>query len=338
MNYLKAKGIDLKPSTYLITALTYMTYGLFSSLIIGLIMQTIGDQAGIAFLSTIGQAAIQYHGAAIGGAVSFGLRAPPLVMFASIICGALATDMGGGPAGAYVAAVIGTEVGKLVSKTTPVDIIVTPLVALIAGGLAGGFLGLVISESMIWIGGLINWSVQQSPLVMGMLVATLMGLALTAPISSAAIAIMLGLDGVAAGAATIGCSAQMIGFAAASYRENGFSGAIAQGIGTSMLQISNIIRNPLILIPPTVAGAVIAPFGTVIWPMENVKEGAGMGTSGLVGQIFTLQTMGYEIDVFVKIFILHFAAPAVISLLVSEWFRRMNWIRPGDMKLSLAKD
>jgi len=335
MKFIRAQGIDLSPRTYFITALTYMAYGLFSSMIIGLIIQTIGNQVGIAFLTTIGTAAISYYGAAIGGAVSYGLKAPPLVLFASIACGAFAAEMGGGPAGAYVAALIGTEFGKLVSKTTPVDIIVTPLVVLLVGGLAGNYLGLVISEGMVWFGELINWSVAQRPFVMGILVATLMGLALTAPISSAAIAIMLGLDGLAAGAATIGCSAQMIGFAVASFRENRIGGLLAQGIGTSMLQISNIIRNPLILIPPTVAGMLLAPLGTVWWQMESVKEGAGMGTAGFVGQIFTLHTMGTHAEVWMKIFILHLIGPAVISLLISEWMRRMNWIRSGDMKLEL---
>lgn len=314
-----------------------MAYGLFSSLIIGLIVQTIGQYAGLPLMVAFGTAAISLHGAAIGGAVSYGLKAPPLVLFAAIVCGAYAVEAGGGPAGAFVAAVIGTELGKLVSKTTPVDILLTPLTVLISGCLAGHYLGVAISDGMILFGELINWSVAQRPFIMGILVATLMGLALTAPISSAAIAIMLGLDGLAAGAATIGCSAQMIGFAVSSYRENGIGGLLAQGIGTSMLQISNIIRNPLILIPPTVAGILLAPLGTVWWQMESVKEGAGMGTSGFVGQIFTLTTMGFEWDVILKIFILHFVGPAVISLALSEWFRKRRWIKEGDMRLKLTQ-
>jgi len=335
MKFLRSRGIDPSLHTYGITALSYMAYGLFGSMIIGLIIKTIGEHAHIPFFVTIGAAAIATYGAAIGGAVSYGLKAPPLVIFASIACGAFAVEMGGGPAGAYVAAVIGTEFGKLVSKTTPVDIIVTPFVVLIAGGLSGNYIGILISEWMIWFGGLVNWSVEQNPFIMGILVATLMGLALTAPISSAAISIMLGLDGLAAGAATIGCSAQMIGFAAASFRDNGIGGVIAQAVGTSMLQIPNIVRRPLILIPPTVAGIFLAPVGTVWWGMENVKEGAGMGTSGFVGQIFTLNTMGMSADVWLKIAVLHIIGPAVISLLLSEWMRRMKWIRPGDMRLDL---
>lgn len=335
LNVLRKKGIDLSPRTYFITAMTYMAYGLFSSMIIGLIIQTIGNQAGIPFLAKVGTFAISCYGAAIGAAVSYGLKAPPFVIFSAIACGAFAADVGGGPAGAYIAALIGTEFGKLVYRTTPVDIIVTPLTVILTGGLAGNYIGIAISKGMVWFGELINWSVTQQPFLMGILVATLMGLALTAPISSAAIAIMLGLDGLAAGAATIGCSAQMVGFAVASYRENRLGGLLAQGIGTSMLQISNIIRNPLILIPPTVAGILLAPIGTVWWQMESVKEGAGMGTSGFVGQIFTLHTMGMHFDVWFKMIILHIIGPALISLLISEWMRRMNWIRYGDMKLDI---
>lgn len=186
---------------------------------------------------------------------------------------------------------------------------------------------------MIKLGDLINWSVSQQPLLMGILVASLMGLALTAPISSAAIAIMLGLEGLAAGAATVGCAAQMIGFATSSFRENGIGGFIAQGIGTSMLQISNIVKNPLILIPPTLAGMILAPLATVIWKMENVKEGAGMGTSGLVGQIFTFTTMGFSWEILIKVAILHFLAPAIISLAISEYLRKRSWIKDGDMKI-----
>src|SRR5690625_4894026 len=169
---------------------------------------------------------------------------------------------------------------------------------------------------------------------MGILVAVLMGWALTAPISSAAIAIMLSLDGLAAGAAVIGCSAQMIGFATISYRENGIGGFIAQGIGTSMLQISNIIRKPLLIIPPTVAGAVLAPIGTVWLKLENNTAGAGMGTSGLVGQIMAFETMGFSWEMFFTILIVHMLAPAFVSFLIAYWFRRKGWIKEGDLKIT----
>lgn len=330
--FLNKKGIDLSPRTYFITALSYMALGLFSSLIIGLIVRTLGQQLGIDLLINMGQTAMGLYGPAIGVAVAYGLKAPPLVLFAAVISGAAgATD--GGPAGAFIAALIGTEFGKLVYKTTKVDIIVTPFVSIFTGFISAIYIGVFIGQAMISFGGLINWSVGQHPFIMGILVAVLMGLALTAPISSAAIAIMLGLEGLAAGAATVGCAAQMIGFATSSYRENGIGGCLAQGIGTSMLQISNIVKNPLILIPPTVAGIVLAPIATVLWQMENVKEGAGMGTSGLVGQIFTFTTMGFTADVFLKVVILHFIGPALISLLLSEILRKRGWIKYGDMKI-----
>lgn len=331
-DFLGKKGIDLSLRTYFITALSYMALGLFSSLIIGLIVRTLGQQLGIDLLINMGQTAMGLYGPAIGVAVAYGLKAPPLVLFAAVISGAAgATD--GGPAGAFIAALIGTECGKLVYKTTKIDIIVTPFVSIFTGFITAIYIGVFIGQAMISFGGVINWSVGQHPFVMGILVATLMGLALTAPISSAAIAIMLGLEGLAAGAATVGCAAQMIGFATSSYRENGIGGWLAQGIGTSMLQISNIVKNPLILIPPTVAGIALAPIATVLWQMENVKEGAGMGSSGLVGQIFTFTTMGFTADVFFKVIILHFIGPALISLLLSEILRKRGWIKYGDLKI-----
>lgn len=331
---LAQKGIDLSLKTYFITAMSYMALGLFSSLIIGLIVRTLGEQLHIELFIELGQLAMNLHGPAIGIAVAYGLKAPPLVLFAAVLSGAVGVEVGG-PAGAYIATVLATEIGKLVSKSTKVDIIITPFVTILVGYLAATYIGALIGQAMIYLGDLINWSVGQQPLIMGILVATLMGLALTAPISSAAIAIMLGLDGLAAGAATVGCAAQMIGFAVSSYRENGIGGFIAQGIGTSMLQIANIIKNPLILIPPTLAGILLAPLATVVWHMENVKEGAGMGTSGLVGQIFTFTTMGFSAPVLFKVIILHFIGPALISLAVSEFLRKKGWIKAGDMKLDL---
>lgn len=177
------------------------------------------------------------------------------------------------------------------------------------------------------------WSVDRQPLIMGILVAMLMGLALTAPISSAAIAFMLGLEGLAAGAATVGCAAQMIGFATSSYRENGISGFIALGIGTSMLQVGNIVKNPLILIPPTVSGMVLAPFATVVFQLVNNPAGAGMGTSGFVGQIMTFTEMGFSWNLGLVVLMLHFLGPALISLLISEWLRKKGLIKFGDMTI-----
>src|SRR5690625_745923 len=218
-------------------------------------------------------------GGAIGVAIAYGLKAPPLDLFSALFAGAFRAELGG-PAGRDVTALLATELGKILYGMTGVDIIIALLVTISVGFFVGTFIGPPIQKMMVWFGEMINWSTAQHPFVMGILVAVLMGWALTAPISSAAIAIMLSLDGLAAGAATIGCAAQMIGFATISYRENGFGGFLAQGIGTSMLQVPNIIKNPAILIPPTVASIILAPIGTVWLKMVNNTEGAGMGTSG----------------------------------------------------------
>lgn len=331
-DFLRKKGIDLSLRTYFITALSYMALGLFSSLIIGLIIRTAGQQLGIEWFVDMGQLAMNLMGPAIGVAVAYGLKAPRLVLFAAVVSGAAGAELGG-PAGSFVAALLSTEIGKLVSKETRLDIIVTPFVSIATGFFVATFIGPAINQGMRSFGGLIMWATEQQPLIMGILVATLMGLALTAPISSAAIAIMLGLEGIAAGAATVGCAAQMIGFATSSYRENGFSGWIALGIGTSMLQVANIVKNPLILIPPTVAGILLAPFATIVFQMVNNAAGAGMGTSGFVGQIMTFTEMGFTLDVFLIVLFLHFIGPAVISLVLSEWMRKKGLIKLGDMKI-----
>ncbi|MEX2456800.1 MAG: PTS sugar transporter subunit IIC [Balneolaceae bacterium] len=332
MSFLKKKGIDLSLKTYFITALYHMALGLFSSLIIGLIIRTIGEQFDVEMLVTMGQVAMDLMGPAIGVAIAFGLKAPPLVIFASAAAGAFGA-ISGGPAGAYVAAVLATEFGKLISGSTKVDIILTPLVTILVGFFAAEYLGVFIDQGLVAFGELVNWSVDQHPLVMGILVAALMGMALTAPISSAAIAIMIGLDGLAAGAATVGCSAQMIGFGVSSYRENGIGGFIAQGVGTSMLQIANVIKNPIIIIPPTVAGALLAPLATMLFFMENTPEGAGMGTAGFVGQIFTFTVMGFEWDILFYVVSLHFVGPAILCLLLTEILRKKGFIKFGDMKI-----
>lgn len=332
-DFLRRKGVELSAKTYFVTALSYMALGLFSSLIIGLIMRTIGQQFNLPFFIDMGQLAMNLMGPAIGIAVAYGLNAPRLVLFSAIVAGAAGSSLGGGPAGSFVAALIATEFGKIVSRETKLDIIVTPFITITVGFLVATTAGPVISAGMIRFGDIIMWSTERQPFVMGILVAVLMGLALTAPISSAAIAIMLGLEGLAAGAATIGCAAQMVGFATSSYRENGVSGWVALGIGTSMLQVGNIVKNPRILIPPTVAGILLAPLSTVMFQLTNNPAGAGMGTSGLVGQIMTFTTMGFSWNLFFIILLLHFIGPAVISLVLSEVLRKIGWIKFGDMKI-----
>ncbi|WP_174729403.1 PTS transporter subunit IIC [Mesobacillus harenae] len=328
--FLERKGVRLSAKVYFIDALSSMALGLFASLIIGLILKTIGDQLGAQYLTDMGATAMGLMGPAIGAAVAYGLGAPPLVLFSAIVSGAAGAALGG-PAGSFVASLLSVEIGKLVSKETRIDIIVTPLVTIITGFTAASFIGPGIRYLMEGLGSMIMWGTEQRPIIMGIVVAVLMGLALTAPISSAAIALMLDLHGLAAGAATIGCSAQMIGFAVSSYRENRFGGFIAQGLGTSMLQVPNVIRNPLTIIPPTIAGAILAPIGTTVWLLENNAAGAGMGTSGLVGQIMTFTTMGFGGDIWMKVILLHFIGPAVITLIISEYMRSKGWIKAGDL-------
>ncbi|GEL08047.1 PTS transporter subunit IIC [Salisediminibacterium halotolerans] len=337
--FLQRKGIEPSFHQYVVKALSFMALGLFSSLIIGLIMETVGEQlvspfyepAGEALIS-MGQLAMDLSGPAIGIAVAYGLGAPRLVLFSALVSGAAGGELAG-PAGSFLAALLSTEIGKLVSQETKLDIIVTPFVTIASGWTAAMLVGPPIGEGIRQFGIFIMWATEQQPFIMGVLVAVLMGLALTAPISSAAIAFMLELEGVAAGAATVGCAAQMMGFAASSYRENGVSGVIALGLGTSMLQIANIAKNPRILLPPTLAAAVIGPLTTVVFVMENNPAGAGMGTSGLVGPIMTIRTMGTEQFVWFGIISLQIVGPALVSLIFSEWFRRIGWIRPGDMAI-----
>lgn len=331
-SFLQRKNIVFSLHRYGIEALGAMALGLFSSLIVGLILKVIGDKTGIKLLTDYGLQAMAMMGPAIGVAVAFGLKAPPLVLFASTITGMAGAKLGG-PAGCFVAAVIGAEFGKLVSKETKVDIIITPMVTIITGVATGVFIGPTINTMMVALGALIMKATELQPIPMGILVSVLMGLILTAPISSAAVAMMLKLGGLAAGAATVGCAAQMVGFAVASYRENGWGGLVSQGLGTSMLQVPNIVRNPRILIPPTLAGAILGPVATTIWPMTNIPAGAGMGTSGLVGQFGTFEAMGMTGGVMFKVVMLHFILPAILTILISEYMRKTGWIKYGDMKL-----
>ncbi|MCL2664853.1 MAG: PTS sugar transporter subunit IIC, partial [Defluviitaleaceae bacterium] len=264
--------------------------------------------------------------------VAFGLKSPPLVIFASAVTG-IAGYTWGGPVGTFIAAVIGAEFGKAVSKETKLDIIVTPVVTILLGLAAGKLVGPGISWVMTTTGSFITWATELMPIPMGIIVSVVMGAVLTSPISSAALAIMLGLEGVAAGAACAGCCANMIGFAAAGFRENKMSGLLSQGLGTSMLQIPNIVKNPCIWIPAIFASAVTGPLSAALFKMENIPSGAGMGTSGLVGQFGALAAMGYEPSVFIQIGLVHFIIPAVLALACSEFLRKINWIKPGDMKL-----
>ncbi|MDW7671760.1 MAG: PTS sugar transporter subunit IIC [Bacillota bacterium] len=330
--FLKRKNIEFSLKRYGIEALGAMALGLFASLIVGLILNVVGEQLHLPIMQHLGGRAMAMAGPAIGVAVAYGLKAPSLVLFASTITGMAGYELGG-PAGCFVAAVVGAEFGKVVSGETKVDIIITPMVTIAAGVATGIAVGPAIGGFMTWIGILIMAVTEMHPIPMGILIAVIVGMTLTLPISSAALCIMLGLSGTAAGAATVGCCCQMVGFAVSSYRENSWGGLLSQGLGTSMLQIPNIVRNPLIWIPPTMAGAILGPLSTTLFQMENVPTGAGMGTSGLVGQFGTLSAMGSTSEVLFKIGLLHFIFPAVLTLLTSEWMRRHGWIKAGDMKL-----
>ncbi|MEG1930342.1 MAG: PTS sugar transporter subunit IIC [Anaerovorax sp.] len=340
--FLKRKDIEFTAKRYFSDALSAMALGLFSSLLIGLIIKTLGEQTinlfGANPISTFliqsGGTTMGFMGPAIGVAVAFGLKAPPLVLFASVITGGMGAVLGG-PAGAFIAAAIGAEFGKAISKETKVDILVTPAVTIILGALAAMLIGPVVDALMTGLGSIIMHATELQPFLMGIIVSVVVGLVLTAPISSAALCIMLDLGGIAAGAATVGCCAQMVGFAVISFKENGVGGLFAQGIGTSMLQVPNIIKNPWILVPPTLAAAIIGPIATVAFKMTNIPAGAGMGTSGLVGQIGTFTSMGFSMDVLLKVLLLQIVLPVILSLLIDYGMKKWGKIKVGDYKLEV---
>ena len=324
---------------YVIDALSHMAQGLFCSLILGLIIGQIAKIPGLDFLNFIAEAlsaSSPLVGACIGLAIAYGLSTAPLVMISSAITGALGYEAGG-PVGAYLAVIIGAEIGSLISRRTPVDIILTPLVTIIAGGLFARYCCSPINDFMLYLGDVINKATMLSPFMMGIAVSVLVGCALTLPISSVAICVMLGIDGLAAGAATVGCCAQMVGFAVTSFKDNGMGGLLSQGLGTSMLQIGNIVRRPAIWIAPTLTAAILGPVSTVWLQMTNNALGAGMGTSGLVGPLATFATMteagAAAGPLTIKILCLYFLAPAVISLGIHMLMKKAGWVKAGDMKL-----
>ena len=327
---------------YVVKVLNGMALGLFSSLIIGLIIKQVGTLAGWESVVRFGRLAQYMMGPAIGAGVAYSVGASPLGIFASVVAGASGAGTVvfgtsgpalaiGEPMGALVGSLVGAELSKLAAGRTKVDIVLVPTVTILSGGLAGLYAGPWIADMMYLLGDVINMATKLHPLPMGILVSVIMGVILTLPISSAALAISLGLSGLAAGAATVGCSCQMIGFAVQSYRENGPGGLISQGIGTSMIQIPNIVRNPWIWVPPTLSSALLGPAATLFFHMENNKIGAGMGTSGLVGQFGTLAVMGPV--AWPGIIVLHFVMPALLTLLFSEYMRRKGLIKAGDMLL-----
>ena len=342
-----------------IDGLTGMAQGLFATLIVGTIIQQIGNLIGGStgeMIFLLGKVAAAMTGAGIGVGVACRYKASPLVVvsagisgmigaFASkllagtvLVEGTIVLAGPGEPLGAFLAAYVGIELGLLVTGKTKVDILVTPLVTIGAGSVVGLILGPSISQFMLALGNLINWGTEQQPFIMGIVVSVLMGMILTLPISSAALGVILNLGGLAAGAATVGCCCNMVGFAVASYRENKMGGLIAQGIGTSMLQVPNIMRKPIIWLPAIISSAILGPVSTMVLHMTNNATGSGMGTAGLVGQIMTMETMTATEPasmVLIKILAIQIILPAIITLIVSELMRKKGLINDGDMKLEV---
>lgn len=347
--FLQKKNIVFSGKRYGIDALSAMAQGLFASLLIGTILNTLGTQFGVQVLIDIGAFASAIKGAAMAVAIGYALQAPPLVLFSLATVGQAADQLGGagGPLAVFFIAVIAAEFGKLVSKETKVDIIVTPIVTIVIGVLVSIWCAPYIGKAASAVGGAIMWATELRPFLMGILVSVIVGVALTLPISSAAICAALGLTGLAGGAALAGCCAQMVGFAVMSFKENKWGGLLAQGIGTSMLQMGNIVKNPKIWIAPTLASAITGPLATCLFKLEmnGAAVSSGMGTCGFVGQIGVYT--GWVNDIangakaaitgfdWIALILISFILPAVLTWLISVPLRKIGWIKENDLKLDL---
>lgn len=345
--FLKRKNIIFSLKRYGVDCLGAMAQGLFCSLLIGTIIKTLGQQTGIEYLVTIGTYAAAMAGPAMAISIGFALQAPPLVLFSLAAVGGAANELGGagGPLAVLIIAILAAECGKLVSKETKVDILVTPFVTIFVGVALSTLLAPGIGKAASSLGLLIMWSTELQPFLMGIIISVLVGIALTLPISSAAICAALSLTGLAGGAAVAGCCANMIGFAVMSFKENKWGGLISQGIGTSMLQMGNILKNPRIWIPPIVASAITGPLATCVFhlQMNGTPVSSGMGTCGLVGQIGVYTGWVSDVATGVKtsitafdwigLILISFILPAVISLIVCNFLRKIGWIKENDLKL-----
>ena len=341
-----------------VDGLSGMALGLFGTLIIGTILAQIASFIpGVVgnYINIAASVAKTLTGAGIGVGMAFKYKSSPLTGaaamaagmvggFASkLLAGTVITESGtlltgvGDPVGAFIAAVTAIQIGRLISGKTKLDIILTPACSLLSGAAAGLLLGPPASVATTKLGELIEWGTQRQPVLMGIIVSVIMGICLTLPISSAALAIILNLGGIAGGAAVVGCSCQMIGFAVQSYRENKFGGLIAQGVGTSMLQMPNILKHPQIWIPPIITSAILGPVSTKILGMTCNAQGAGMGTSGLVGQFMTFASMKADgvstAVIIIEILVMHVILPAVLCIIISEFMRKKGYIKSGDMSL-----
>lgn len=347
--FLKRKNIEFSAKRYGIDALGAMAQGLFASLLIGTIISTLGQQIGVETLVTIGNYAKGATGAAMAISIGFALQAPPLVLFSLAAVGMAANELGGagGPLAVLIVTILAAEFGKLVSKETKVDIIVTPAVTIGIGVLFSLWWAPAIGKAASAVGGAIMWATELQPLLMGIIVSVVVGIALTLPISSAAICAALSLTGLAGGAAVAGCCAQMVGFAVMSYKENKVGGLLAQGIGTSMLQMGNIVKKPIIWLPPIIASAITGPIATCLFKlrMNGAAVSSGMGTCGLVGQIGVYT--GWLNDIaegtksaitamdWIGLIMISFILPAVLTWAIGQLFRKKGLIKDGDLKLDL---
>ncbi len=374
VRFLESRGISISPKFYFVDVMGAMALGLFASLLISTILSTVGTYTHLELFATIAKFAKDATGMAIGVAIAYKMGADPLLMFSCATVGAMSNQMGAvildgsitswaaiakgdagifysaGPAGAFFAVIIACIIGKLVSRRTKVDILVTPIVTLLAGFAASWLICPIVSYVMYYLGVFIANATTMLPFLMGIICSVIMGIILTLPISSAAICAMIfsatalevavanGTDAgflLAGGAAAVGCCAQMVGFAVISFRENRWGGVVAQGLGTSMLQMGNIVKNPLIWIPATLASAITGPLSTCVFKLECTGVSAGMGTCGLVGPIGIFSDMGFNANSVMGVILLCIVAPAVLSLLFSEVMRKLGWIKEGDLKLEL---
>ena len=347
--FLKKKNIEISVKRYFIDALGAMAQGLFASLLIGTIIGTLGTQLGIEILVTVGNYAKSAVGPAMAIAIGYALQAPPLVLFSLVAVGISANELGGagGPLAVLIVAILAAECGKIVSKETKIDIIVTPFVTIFVGVLLSLWCAPAIGAAASSFGNAVMWATEQQPLSMGIMVSVVVGIALTLPISSAAICAALGLTGLAGGAAVAGCCAQMVGFAVLSFPENKWGGFFAQGIGTSMLQMGNIVKNPKIWIPAILTSAITGPISTCVFKMEmnGAAVSSGMGTCGLVGQIGVYT--GWISDIaagnkaaitgmdWLGLLLICFVLPGILTWIFGCFFRNIGWIKENDLKLDL---
>jgi len=346
--FLQRKNIIISARTYFIDAMGSMALGLFASLLMGTILNTVGNLSGLTIFNEISGYCSTATGVILGISIASALKAPPLVMYSAGVIGLIGYGLGwtfvidgvektvtAGPAGSFFAVILAVEFGKIVSKETKIDILVTPSVTILIGSLAAKLLSPAVAWLMYWLGTFINTATEIQPFFMGIIISVIVGIVLTLPISSAALCAMIGISGLAGGAATAGCCAQMIGFAVISFRENGVSGLVAQGLGTSMLQMGNLTKKPILWIAPTLTAAVTGPIATVIFKLQNNGVSAGMGTCGLVGPLGIMTAMENSAMKWVGIILVCFVLPAILSLVFSEIMRKIGWIKEGDLKLDL---